>query len=268
MHKNTGFIIIEILLSLMLVASISLLLLKQQWQNNQFAREIQSRLIDLNQLANHKEIKARGFSLSEILIGLLLAGMLSAGLLQQYLQVYRQDRITRSQVSENLDLALLSDLLRSRLRVAGFSPCGNINSLRRTPGSLQAISEVTGGIEILRMGESYLQFASLEDIGKVIQASSIKHSELIIADCYHAEIYKNNHVLHYHYSSPIFIGELIKEHIYLNGRDIFYKLKHAEKLITGVAKFSVTAVKNDLIRAEINLLSGRKQTVFARVRSQ
>lgn len=268
MHKNTGFIIIEILLSLMLVASISLLLLKQQWQNNQFAREIQSRLIDLNQLVNQNEIKGRGFSMSEILIGLLLVGMLSAGLLQQYLQVYRQDRITRSQVSENLDIELLSDLLRSRLRVAGFTPCGNINSLARDLKNLQAIREVTGGIEILRMEENYLQFTNLEDIGKVIQTSSIKHSELLIADCYHAEIYRNGHVLNYNYSSQVFIGELIKEQIYLHGRDIFYKLKHAEKLISGVAKFSVTSVKNDLMRVEINLLSGRKQTVFARVRSQ
>lgn len=266
MHKNTGFIFVEILLSLLLAASISLLLVKQQWQNNQFARQIQSRLVNLNQLVNQSEIQSRGFSLSEILIGLLLAGILSAGLLQQYLQVYRQDRIIRSQIDASLDLELMSDLLRSRLRSAGFTPCGNISSLRRTDKNLQALRVIPGGIEISRMGENYLQVARVEDGGKLAFAN--KGTELLIADCYNTEIYRRGYALQNNYVPPVYIGELIREQFFLNGNDIFYKLKHAEKLINGVGKFSVTAVSNNLIRAEISLLGGRAHTVLARMRSR
>ena len=159
-------------------------------------------------------------------------------------------------------------MLRSRLRVAGFTPCGNINSLSRGNNNLQAFRNITGGIETLRMAEDYLQVAGIVDGKSLANIITNKNTELLIADCYHVEIYRRGQALQNNYLPPVFVGELIKEQIFLNDQNIFYKLRHAEKLIAGVATFTVSAVEKDLLRAEISLSSGRLQTVFARMRSQ
>lgn len=280
MQKSRGFILAEIIISLLLVASIALLLVKQQWQNTQFVRQIQLRLEDFNKSVNKYELEKSGFALSEILISLLLVGILFSGLLQQYLQVYRQDIFLTKKIARHFDLQYLIALLRSSLRNAGFTPCANLNSLSTV--DLQAFKQLPAGFAVTRMSENYKSFNVLNHTMTLpIAFRNNNSNKLLIADCLHAELLdftvvkkglktvsiKLNSSPTFRYIAPIYIGELLNESFYLKGTDIYFKDYRASKLISGVQRFASIAAE-DLVQVDISLQGLQMQSLLTRIRSK
>lgn len=281
MPKNRGFILAEIIISLLLVASISLLLLKQQWENTQFVRQIQLRLAKITTSNNNYELGKGGFSLSEILVCLLLVGILFSGLLQQYLQVYRQDKFLQNNIEQSFDLQYLSELLRASIRNAGFTPCANLNSLQTA--NLVAFKQLNAGFEVIRMSENYKTFSSLVDeIQLPISFKHNKSNKILISDCFHAEVLnytlltkdmktitiKLNNPPIFRYVAPIYIGEMLREKFYLKGGDIYFTDNRASKLISGVRQFFSTIDIDKIVQITIIFNQLHPQTLYARMRSR
>lgn len=281
MHKSTGYAVAEILISLILGASISLLLLNQQLQLSKFAGQIQERLFNLNSLENKYEQRLSGFSLSEILICLLLASLILTGLMQQYTQVYRQNSILNSRLEQSLDLQLVSELLRNTIRNAGYTPCGNIDSLQKiTNVNLPAITISNNTIAITHMSGNYSEFKHfpifLEILAKI---KSIKSKRLLITDCYHVDIFEKNSseniiqnklgFLEKIYSPPIYVGEYIQEKFGVTeGGSLYYKLNHAEKLADYVQTLNASILDNNYLQLKLTLVNGMHYQLLTRIRSR
>lgn len=279
MLKSTGYFIAEILISLFLCASISLLLLKQQWQISRFTGDIETHLETLSNSENKYEQSIRGFSLSEILICLLLASLLLTGLIKQYAQVYRQDNILNARLEQNADLQLVSELLRNSLRVAGFTPCGNLNNLRKDLNQeLSAIQIFQNGVEIIRMSEHYSEFANKVDALQFLN-KTIKSKHLMITDCYHAAVISNIHdsldwniglnFIVNNYIPPIYIGTYINEKFWIkDAKYLYYKFKNSEKISDYINGLEVGWLDDNLIKVNLMLLDDKITKLLVMLRNK
>ncbi len=275
MLKSTGYFIAEILISLFLCASISLLLLKQQWHLSQLVGHIQTRLHKLNDLENKYERNLRGFSLSEMLICILLASLLLAGLTQQYSQVYRQNSILTTNLEQNLDLQLVSELLRNSLHGAGFTPCGNLDNLHKMLDiDLSAVVIVDNSIATSRMNSDYYEFSNVADVTRFLD-KSIKHRQYLITDCYNAALINNDsknenwHYIENNYVSPIYIGEYIQEVFWIKDlKNLYYKFKHSEKLTEYVKSLHADWLDENYLQIKLTLANNNVQNLLVRIRER
>jgi len=207
----------------------------------------------------------KGLGLPELLIALLLSSFIMTGLMHHYLSTKKQYSVIQKKLERNIDLQLVTDLIRNSVRKAGFTPCLGINHLvtqdqRSEPKRLVAVEIGSEWLRINRMSEDFstvIQVASPMQL--FAQAHSLHPDQFVlIADCYHAEVQKISQVTHvdagqkitlnkplaFTYHEPIYIGEWLEE-IYSIGlgqngkRGLFYQCyKHAEELTTAVHNLS------------------------------
>lgn len=279
MLKSTGYFVAEILISLLLCASISLLLLKQQWQLSKFTGDLEMRLEILNDAENTYERNIRGFSLSEVLIGLLLASLILTGLIKQYAQVYRQDSILNTKLEQNSDLQLVGELFRNSMRGAGFTPCGYLDDLHKDLNvDLSAVKIFPNAIEIIRMSEGYYEFYNNADALRFLN-NATKLKQFMVTDCYHVEVLTNNlSALHWstglsfiatNYIPPIYIGEYINEKFWLkDAQSLYYKFKHSEKISDYIKSMEASWLDNNLMQVKLILLNDSVTTMLVRVRNR
>ena len=138
--EERGFSFIEILVALLLTTSISLALLKQQWQIHRWRIQIQHQARIWLQESNQRE---QGLSILECMLGLTLALSLLTLLMQQYLQIKQQTYSMAQTMLQASRLQMVVDLLRGSGHQAGFTPCLPIGYLysfdHRSRRRLQAI---------------------------------------------------------------------------------------------------------------------------------
>ena len=298
MQRTRGFSLTEILISLFLITSISLALLKQQWQVNQLLHKVLKRFETLNQSDNQAESDCErrtqsGFGLIELCISLLLVSILMSSLMQHYLQVKQQYLRVQSTIDNINDIQLISDLMRMSIRRAGFTPCLTLNQLETMDvvsgqANLRALSFGDNSYHIQRMDDNFSEVLSIDNHRYIKVHSSANFQighPVLIADCYHAEVQQIESIsqgmwinleklLVYNYKDPIYIGPWIKESFYIKnnheGRPaLFYKERDAEELTCLVNSMVVKAhydIKHLLVRIILSLSNGKKHTVDARVR--
>lgn len=251
--EERGFSFIEILVALLLSTSISLALLKQQWQINRLRHQLQAQME--HSLRDHNQ-REQGLSILECMLSLGLALSLMTILLHQYLQIKQQTQETARVMLQASRLQTVMAVLRQAGHQAGFTPCLPLDALRtfdhRNRQPLHAI-DLGGQLTLHRMSSAFArvavqtsprQFELLTPIG--LQA----HHPIIIADCQHAEVLeqyqRSSHTLwllralHFKYHFPIYIGEWVTEsfsiHPNKHGQSALYyqQGQHSEELLTEV----------------------------------
>lgn len=255
MEKNHGFSMTEVLISIFLVASISLVLLKEQMQVNLILFKSIKHAEFLIESANNLELKKSGFSILELFITLLLASLLISGLLQQYIQTKRQYIFVKKQFEKEIELQFVSQLMRNSIRKAGFTPCLSINHLKAFDNRdrlkrLQALTYEEDRISINRMSDDFITLPTISGQQQIKLPSKLKRfKNIILADCYHAEVQtvevviKNKYEqivrlqkpLAFKYQPPIYLGEWVEESFFIKTNNkgigsINYHREHTEEL--------------------------------------
>ena len=220
MRNNQGFSLTEVLVSLLLVTSTSLALLKQQWQVSQLFNQLNTRINARSQLENEAERlqvnynlvtimgrqrgklnKQQGIGLPEVLISLVLASIITLVLMNHYLGVKQQYHYFQTEIEHRIDLQLVSDLMRNSIRQAGFTPCGGISHLitldqRNERQNLVAIALAPDARSWFRTSRMSEHFNTVLNIIDSTHLSTTYHKALepdqsvLIADCFHAEVQK------------------------------------------------------------------------------
>lgn len=243
-----GFSLVEALVALFLSTSISLALLKQQWQISRLHIQIQQQCITWLQIHNRTE---QGFSILECLLGLtLLLGLMSM-LMQEYVQIKQQIELNRHHLQQLSRMHTLLTMLESSGHQAGFTPCLSIRQLQsfdhRSGQSLQALN-----IENTKTCKLILQrmkhFVPVRSHSVANQFTLLDHWRakpqvpVMIADCQHAEVLDQYQIqsqsmqflqkLKYHYQSPIYIGEWLTESFWVNsnvsGKPVLFYQSHQQ----------------------------------------
>jgi hypothetical protein len=174
-----------------------------------------------------------GFSLIELLVCFFISMLLISILIQHLLSVGRQYQHLHMVLDETIELQWVFDMMRARIRHAGFTPCVGLNQLhvidtrdaRDSPGLLKAI-EVQQGEEprlvIQKMDETAFGLAEILAPNQLrAHQNSLKPNQpVIISDCTHAEIHEIqkigeiiqlNKPLVFDYSSEVYVGRWVSE---------------------------------------------------------
>jgi hypothetical protein len=202
-----------------------------------------------------------GLGLAELLIGLFLSSFTMMLMMNQYLNTKKQHQEMQKILEREMDLLVITDLMRDSFRKAGFTPCSILDNLM-TRGDEENKQRLTGvnirptSIQLSRMSErfdtvtavetNFTVYATRDEIFQINQ-------RVLIADCYHAEVKEIAQVrlfdnvqkisfvspLTYSYQKPVYMGEWINETYYTHvslshDSSLFYKFRHAEELMSGV----------------------------------
>ncbi|MGV3740034.1 MAG: PulJ/GspJ family protein [Gammaproteobacteria bacterium] len=256
--EERGFSFIEVLVTLILITSISLALLKQQWQISRIRMQIQQQNLSFLQKHNHKE---QGVSILECLIGMTIALTILTVFMQQYVQIKQQTELSRQNMQQFSRMQIVLQILENSGHQAGFTPCGPLAQLQtfdhRNGQILRALNlekvesfkltlqRMVHFIPVLNHSESN-SFTLLD------QWRPRVHTPLIISDCQHAEVLDGYQIrfntiqffqnLKFKYHQPIYLGEWLAESFWtktnLSGKPaLFYQMHHqAEELWTDAPK--------------------------------
>ncbi|HAT1658025.1 TPA: prepilin-type N-terminal cleavage/methylation domain-containing protein [Legionella pneumophila] len=210
-----------------------------------------------------------GFGLSEMLISLFLASIITITLTQIYIRSKPQYLKAQELLEINFDLLWISDLLSDSIRKAGFTPCLSVEKLK-TYDSRHAEREIIN-FQIENMPQAQLRINRMSDVYTevinfmsptqvVIQEpviSNIKHP-LIISDCRHAEVHTVSKIdklnngyqitlkkpLKFRYDEIAYLGEWLEETWFTKQNEkcektLHYKLFQTEELSPLIHEFYV-----------------------------
>lgn len=288
MQKKHGFSFLEVLISLMLVTSISLLLLKQQWQNNRLFNSVLIKAINIIRFANDYELRQRGFALHELLMSLFLSAILVGYLTEHYLQIMRAAKIVQVKIDGTMDLQLVTELLRTSIANAGFTPCGALNNLIVVDNRASNSSNILGLkvenniLYTARMGDNFVtseNFSNQQLLKLPARINVAPKHTLIISDCYHAElqnaslIQKNGsrqlvslqRKLAFKYIPPVYIGEYWEEIFFIKKKSMYYKFHHTEEISPYVTNMSVF-VQGNLVNLNLDITDFGKLSIVSRAK--
>lgn len=199
--------------------------------------------------------KQLGFSLSEVLISLFLASIITTILMQFYLSTKHQYVEAQEILSRNLDLRWTADLISDSIRRAGFTPCLNIDRLfssdqRKNGAIIHALiikNKPEQSIQIHRMHERFAQVEKIHRRTQIRVSDKVVFNEkrpLLIADCEHAEVQKIFSIEYYEgsqlitldtplqfsYGTSVYIGEFVEEQWFIKEKKLHYRSIHTEEL--------------------------------------
>ncbi|PJD91412.1 MAG: hypothetical protein CK424_07260 [Legionella sp.] len=257
-----GFSLSEVLIALLLMISISLALLKQQWQIHRLYVQMKRQNQHWLELSNARErseedqaLFQRGFSLIECMIGLALSLSMMTLLMQEYMQISQLFHRTVVAVDHGARLQFVLNMIRHKGHQAGFTPCLPLYQLvsldHRTGRALSTLTfddRNPSKISMYRMQSTYVLVDAIEKQYRVYTSEKLSvhpQSPVIIADCHHAEVHTRYHLipshshtviefskdLAFHYREPIYVGEWVEESFGLNPKrqsqsGLFYQYHH------------------------------------------
>ena len=218
-------------------------------------------------------IKLKGFSLIELMLALLLGSLVLTLMGRHYLTSKHQSNETTKLLARAYDQQLISQLIHTSIRQAGFTPCGslrglNVDGKRGVQQPLQPLLVNVGdkkALQISRMSEAF-SIVKEKVSARHFQVESgvdFKLNErVLIADCFHAEVaqiqsvWRKNqawqillkNTLHYGYESPIYIGEWLEEQFYIDKNSqgqpaLYYSQQHPEELSNQIHAMTVSLTK-------------------------
>ncbi|HAT6976744.1 TPA: hypothetical protein JAN54_00420 [Legionella pneumophila] len=211
-----------------------------------------------------------GFGLSEMLISLFLASIITVTLIQFYIKSKPQYLKAQKLLEINFDLLWVSDLLSESIRKAGFTPCLSVEKLKtydsrhaeRKIINFQFENMPQAQLRINRMSDVYTEVVSfMSPTQIVIQEpvfSNIKHP-LIISDCRHAEVHTVSKIdklnngyqitlkkpLKFRYDEIAYLGEWLEETWFTKQNEkgektLHYKLFQTEELSPLIHEFCIS----------------------------
>lgn len=259
-----GFSLSEVLVSLVLVTSLSLALLKQQWQLHRMVNQTKLQVylwLETSNAQQRHDTKRlqQGTSLIELMISLTLAVSIMTLVSQQYVQIKQQFLAAQTTLHHLARLQLALTTVRSSIQKAGFTPCMPLDVLESfDPRSHQPLH----AIDFKSSDPTWLSTSHMQDnlmlVDKIIHQqliysttnpSPILQGPLLLADCHHAEVLsefqqqgsliKLQHPLTFTYYPPIYLGEWIVDSFGLPSgqqriKSMFYQHRHRETLLSNV----------------------------------
>ena len=207
----------------------------------------------------------RGVGLAELLIALLLASFTTMTLMRHYLNTKQQYHHIQASLEQNIELQLVTDMIRDSARRAGFTPCLGIEHLisldrRSDQKNLVAIkAEKDGGssLHINRMSEHFSIVSKIVGSVELLTSNNQtmhRDQTVLIADCYHAEVQTISRLsrmgsgqkitltlpLAFVYHPPIYVGAWVEETYFIQSKDpdkqtlYYHRNHHSEELTTVV----------------------------------
>jgi type II secretory pathway pseudopilin PulG len=223
-----------------------------------------------------KRTQQAGFGLVEMMLSLLLSGILIALITQHYLSLQQQSKQTNQTISIHYHQTQISELLRTSIQQAGFSPClsipwlaGEDEARHALPAPIEINNDKNHALQISRMSEDFSIVKQLLTSQTLLVEPDVtfrNDEKILIADCFHAEvktIQKAQHQrgvwhitlttpLHAHYQSPIYLGEWLLERYYIaqnsHGETVlYYQTNRPEAISNNIQSMSVHLVKHNTI---------------------
>jgi hypothetical protein len=209
-----------------------------------------------------------GFGLPEIMISLFLSSFIMISLINYYLGAKKEYLYLRDRLEREYDLMNIVDNMRNSIRQAGFTPCGPINQLTTFDtrnGNTHLQSIIVGNPEhssliINRMSEQFATKIKISAANEITILDTIWKKfpqELLIADCFHAEVNtvesirnspEGKHIilknpLHYSYNEDATVGELLEEQFYINKptSSLYFRFHHADELTAVIHTMEIQA---------------------------
>lgn len=287
--RERGFSLTEVLVALLLMTSISLALLKQQWQINRLRMQVQRQNMLWLQESNQRE---QGLTLLECLLGLTLALLLMTFVMQQYLQIKQQSDLAVQAMTQSSRLHTVLDMFRRKGHQAGFAACLPINHLvsfdHRTQKPLQTLEislQPLSKLTFYRMSDDFATIGptAAKDTFTVIGKWRPKQQHaLIISDCQHAEVLEHYHMsahdIHFSqttmfsYHVPIYLGEWVTESFWVaknvHGQSALFYMQHqhAEELlaeVNGMKAYLINRKRRHVLLVSMDLKTADPQISLA-----
>lgn len=177
-----------------------------------------------------------GFSLIELLICFFLSMLLVNILIQHLLSVSRQYQQLHAVLDETIELQWVFDMMRARIRHAGFTPCQSLDQLqvidtRNGSEQLQAIAVEAGDeprLVIQKMDETRFSLVDILAPNQLRMHDAYSehyrvlkpNQPVIISDCSHAEVHEIkktgdmiylNKPLVFDYSPEVYVGPWVSD---------------------------------------------------------
>jgi len=242
--------------------------------------------------------RIRGWGLLELMLGMALSLLLLLLMVEQLVQVNRQILQISKVINNTLELQWLTDLLRSRIRIAGFTPCLRSDHLtvvdaRDSPESVTWIEWQKEGLPrfVLRHMADHVSLVTRiinsQELIIVNHAVALKYP-ILIADCVHAEVHSQAKVisapdglhvilqepLQFKYLPPVYYAEWLSESFFIrvagNGKQaLYYKHHRVDLLSTQVTHFNIklTELAHTWVTWILQFESGDEYTLVTRVRA-
>ena len=204
--------------------------------------------------------KTDGFGLVEWMIGLVIGSCLLALAGRYHVSISQHAHQTQQLSAQTMDRLMITDLIRTSIQQAGFTPCGAIEKLNITP-TIRPIETQSNLLKIARMSEYFSIATHMENTHHLLVENDIpfKAGEtVLIADCFQAEIQTIQSIhhdkqrtellfktpLHQSYLPPIYIGEWLQERFFIQNTPqgktaLYYQLQQAEVLSEHVQSMSI-----------------------------
>lgn len=276
-----GFSLSEVLVSLLLVVSLSLVLLKQQWQLHRIANQTKLQAQRCLETSNARE---RGMSLVELMVALTLALSIITLVMQLYAATFQQFLETETTLTQTSRLHVSLDLMRSVIQQAGFTPCLPIGALQTiTLHALALDPNDSSVMTTYRMGDGFVSVSRIMNAHQLAIANPhhiTLHGPLLIADCHHAEILSDfeqqgttvrlKQPLAFSYYPPTYLGEWESVAFGLKTHRLYYYHKHRETLMTGVQALSwriVSRLGHTVVHGDIQLEQASTYPIDIRLRN-
>lgn len=280
--RKQGFSLVEVFVSLMLIAACVHVLMKEQARIAVFQKKIQ--LV--------QPIKQAGFSLSELLIGLALSMTLLIVLMQALTSVGHQYYKTHHAIRESLELQWFYELLNARVYHAGFTPCARLDNLVRIDARMHSnvlpsleVSDKGDKLIAQGMNESAFSLAHVES-PQVLSAKAIalkKDKPIIIADCKHAEVhtlsavksrkkgvmlYLNEPLVFEYVAKEMYVGEWLSQSFYFKNQAVFYRKNRADHVLFAEKAWFELKKKgrNQLVATYLTSALGKIYTLYTESR--
>jgi hypothetical protein len=214
----------------------------------------------------------KGLGLPELLIALVLASFITTGLMHNYLVTKKQYTTIQKKLECDIDLQLVTDLIRESVRQAGFTPCLSLDHLvtrdqREKHKPLVAVDFGLSPKPWLRLSRMSPRFDMVLDVVTSTQLLATSNQPLhrdqsiMIADCYHGEVHNIIGIeptpqgqsitlskpLAFEYHQPIYIADWLEERYFIRSghtgeSTLFYQYQHAEELTAAIHTFSTRVV--------------------------
>lgn len=230
-------------------------------------------------------------------MALMLASLLLMVLVNYYAHAKRHYYQIQQHVAEQVDLFLVSELMRTSVRRAGFTPCASVERLvtadrRHGDLPLVALINTPSSIQMNHMHERFNTVLGIQNKTRILitKDSAIKQGRtMMIADCYHAELHPVDQVtrvaneqvitlsapLMFDYQDPVYVGEWLEERYFIQVNHdghtgLFYRVSHAEELTPMVHALTAHVMKDEnrsWVRLQLELDKVRRWDLETMVRS-
>lgn len=234
------------------------------------------------------------------MLALFLSSCILIVLLHQMLVAKKQEMKTHSTLAKAYDLDIISEVMKSSIRQAGYTPCAVIDKLKHrdhthSQKKLEAISLDSAQQDSLTV--SYMvqpvvlieEFSSLSEIRLQGHPAFSQDDIVMIADCFHAEVVqlraitsdKNDswlmlrQALSFSYQKPAYVGVWQSRRFFMKKNTkgiprLYFQQKHTESLSDWIEGMSIHQMIRDharLIQIIFHLPDSETWTMQVRMRA-